>query len=40
MLRLPATGDRTDASAFVMRENNEVLLLEDFVSTASTEQIV
>jgi hypothetical protein len=32
-------NDRMDASAFAVREKNEVLLLEDFVSTASTEQI-
>ena len=39
MLRLPATGNRTDASAFAMREKNEVLLLEHFVTPASTEHI-
>lgn len=33
-------GDRVGASAFAVCENNEVLLLETFVSTASTEEIV
>lgn len=32
-------SDRMEASAFAVREKNEVLLLEDFVVTASTEQI-
>ena len=32
-------NDQVGASAFAVREKNEVLLLEDFVSTASTEQI-
>jgi hypothetical protein len=32
-------NDRMEAGAFAVREKNEVLLLEDFVSKASTEQI-
>ncbi len=32
-------NDQMGASAFAVREKNEVLLLEDFVSAASTEQI-
>src|SRR5207244_8073586 len=32
--------NRIDANAFAVSEENEVLLLESFVSTASTEQLV
>src|SRR5207253_3047534 len=33
-------GDRVGANAFAVCENNEVLVLEGFVSTPSTEEIV
>ena len=32
-------SDRIGANAFAVRENNEVLLLEDFVNAATTEQV-